>query len=390
MKLLDILFGKKKANNVAQARSVTPQKHPDTCQPPRRPMESHVSAPGSSFENVSCQWTPCMDENDIVFFSVSTGNRPVFEANCDFAHLRIRNCLNGSRDGWMQSQYPQDYFEPREITLGNADRKRLRAFFRHCDFSEWKTPVHYAENYGAPGFHVDKSFRCGFSDGKQFACLNPSNTEFGELLSLIREIAKNNAPPEDRDFVERMLADTEKQYKHIYWLISQSLEEKWMELTAQGVPFFNYMVARELNRGDNANAEPMIHVIRFADGAAWVTESPVRESEYQWEPLPGARGNDLGAAYDLLTQHFETLPEPGRKLFPIVVIVLDRPAADDWQAAQARFRSLPGVERNVLTLVLVMGGKAEKRFLKKLNGVVYHINSMEDIIFEMDSPVLGF
>lgn len=410
MKLFDILLGKKqktrhieqkssttllrhpatrKPNSPAQSKTL-PKKQPDACPSARRPLEPHVFVPGNAIKDVSWQWTQFMDENDIAFFSISTGNRPVFEANCDFAHLRIRNCLNGSRDGWMQSQYPQDYFEPLEIPLEERDVQRLRDFFKNCNFSEWKTPEHYIENYDAPGFHVDKRFQCTFSDGKQFLCLDPNNAEFECLVSLIRKTAENNARQEDRDFVSRMLADTEKQTKQIYWLISQSLEEKWMELTTQGAPFFNYIVARELSRGDHANAKLMVNVIRFADGAAWVTESAVPEANYQWESLPTGTKNDLGSAFDLLTQHFETLPEPGRKLFPIVVIVLDAPVTDDWLTAQARFMNLPGVQKNVLVMAMVMGKQVEKPFLKKFDGVIYHINSMDDIINEMDSPFFGF
>ena len=142
MMLLDRLLGKQKTKDVTQTISVTPQTYPDTCQTTRQPTESHIFAPESALEDVSYQWTQFMDEKDIAFFSISTGNRPVFEANCDFAHLRIRNCLNGSRDGWMQSQYPQDYFEPREITLEERDVQRLLDFFKNCNFSEWKTPEH--------------------------------------------------------------------------------------------------------------------------------------------------------------------------------------------------------------------------------------------------------
>lgn len=345
---------------------------------------------GSYFEDVAYQWTPAMDRNDIVSFSLSAGDRPVFSVNCDFSSLTIRNSLHGSRDGWRQSQYPSDYFEPREIALNTEDIRRLRNFFENCDFSAWKTPVHYVENHDAPGFSVDKNFRCTFADGKQFACLDPDNAEFEHLVSLVREIAGNNAKKEDRAFVQRMLEDTEKKEKQIYWLISQSLEGKWIDLIAQGVPFFNYIVARELSRGDNANAELMVNVIRFSDGAAWVTKSAVPESEYQWEPLPVGKGNDAGAAFSLLTQHFETLPEPKRKLFPIVALVLDGPITDDWLAAQKRFQSLPGVNKNVLTIALALGDRVEKKFLKKFDGVIYHINSMEDIINEMDSPLFGF
>ena len=346
---------------------------------------------GSGMAGVYYQWDSLrMNPNDIVSFSISVGDRPVFESSCDFTHLRIRNCLKGSRDGWMQSHYPKDYFVPRNIPLTDEDRQQLQNLLSSCHFSRWETPIHYVENHHAPGFCVDKSFTCTFSNCRQFICLDPNNEEFEELVSQIRKIAKSNAKQEDRDFVQRMLADTEKQYKQIYWLISQSLEEKWMELIAQGMPFFNYMVARELSRGDNANAELLVNVIRFSNGSTWVTEEGVPEKEYLWDTLPQARGNDLGAAFTLLTRHFETLPEPKRKLFPIVTVVLDGPITDDWLAAQKRFQCLPGVNKHVLTISLVLGDRVEKQFLKQFDGIVYHINSMEDIINELDSPLFAF
>lgn len=323
-------------------------------------------------------------------FSSSAEAGRFFPPAVIFSSITVRNCLHGSRDGWRQRDYPQDYFEPKRIQLKAADQKTIRAFLETCNFTKWKTPVHYVENYGAPGFSVDKRFCCTFADGKQFLCLDPQNEEFDHLICLIRKIAESNAEKEDRDFVHRMLEDTQKKTKQIYWLISQSLEEKWMELIAQGVSFFNYTVARELNYGDNANAELMVNVIRFSHGAAWATEQAVPEKEYRWEELPRSRGNDLGAAFALLTRHFETLPEPGRKLFPIVALVLDGPITDDWLAARERFQSLPGVNKNVVTIALVPGDRVEKEFLEKFDGVIYYINTMEDIINKLDSPLFGF
>ena len=361
MKLFDSLLGKKKAPAYRPEKtSVAPVRHPSAT--PNTSDHSPVprDADLDMCETVSFQWSPSMDPTRIVSFSLSAGDRPVFSANCNFSSLTIRNCLHGSRDGWRQPDYPRDYFDPKQIPLKNTDQHAIRELLEACDFTMWETPEHYIENHDAPGFHVDRSFQCTFADGKQFLCLDPNNTEFEDLLSLVRKITENNARPEDRDFVSRMLADTEKQTKQIYWLISQSLEEKWMELTSQGAPFFNYMVARELSRGDHANAKLMVNVIRFADGAAWVTDAPVPESEYQWESLSAGTKNDLGSAYDLLTQHFKALPEPGRKLFPIVVIVLDGPVTDDWLAAQTRFKNLPGVQKNVLVMAMVMGNRLKK------------------------------
>lgn len=346
---------------------------------------------GSYFDGVSYQWSLGMKREDIRSFSISCGNRPVFSVICDFSKLTIRNSLHGSRDGWRQSQYPQDYFEPRDVRLEAEDARKLRAVFRNCNFFAWKTPVHYVENHDAPGFSVDKSFRCTFTDGKQFVCLDPNNEEFDYLVTLIREIAEKRASKDDSPFIQRILEDTGRKEKHIYWLISsnKSMDGKWMDLLEQGVPFFNYTITRELRYGENANAELMVNVIHFSDGAVWATPRAVPESEYHWETLPLGNRNDLGAAFDLLTQHFEKLPEPGRKLFPIVAVVLDGPITDDWLAAQKRFQSLPGVDRNVLTIVLALGDKVENRFLKNFDGVVYNINSMDDIINELDSPLFG-
>lgn len=346
---------------------------------------------GSAMEGTYYRWDPRrMNPDDMVSFSISAGDRPVFEASCDFTHLCIRNCLKGSRDGWMQPHYPEDYFEPREIPLTDKNRQQLRDLLAGFHFSDWETPAYYVENTHAPGFAVDQSFTCTFSEHERFACLKPDPSEFETLVSLIRTIARTNASSADRDFVNRMLMDTEKQYKQIYWLISQSLEEKWADLIAEGAPFFNYMVSREMKRGDNANAELMVNVIRFSKGAAWVTEKGIPEKNYQWEHIPKESGNDLGAAFTLLTRHFEAIPEPGRKLFPIVALVLDGPITDDWLAAQKRFHSLPGVDKHVLPIALVMGNKVGKRFEKNFNGVTYYINSMEDIIYELDSPFFGF
>ena len=454
MKLFDILLGKKKkTQNIDQKSSTAPTRHPaartassavqvkslpkkqpDTGRSALRSQDFYASEPvifqgqrcgddnhdfvrpypltcrkcgltlqwdsdsigkymGSYFENVSYQWTRFMDKNDIVSFRVSAGDRPVFEASCDFTHLRIRNCLNGSRDGWMQSQYPSDYFEPRDLPLRKEDIQQLQTLFKNINFSAWATPVHYVENHDAPGFFVNKCFRCTFADGKQFVCLDPDNTEFQRFVSIIREMVRNNGKKEDQAFIQRMLKDSEKKEKQIFWLIScsESMEGKWMNLLKQGVPFFNYGVARDMKNGQNANAELLVNVIRFSNGAAWVTDAPVPEEEYQWETLPIGKRNDTGAAFSLLAERFETLPEPERKLFPIVILVLDGIPTDDYLSALKYFKSLPGVERNVLTVVFAMGDHVDKKLLKTFRkSCVFHINSLDDFLYEIDTLLFSF
>ena len=108
------------------------------------------------------------------------------------------------------------------------------------------------------------------------------------------------------------------------------------------------------------------------------------------EYLPAGNRNDLGVAISLLTQRFETLPEPKREMFPIVVLVLDSPITDDWQNEMKKFQSLPGVEKNVLTIVLALGDQVDKKRLKKQGCIVYDINSLDDMMNELDSPFWGY
>lgn len=453
MKLLDRLLGKKKTQDMAQTASMKPLKHPatrklnsgaqikslpqkqpDICQSALRPLNPNTVEQGvfqcqtckdnnhdfvrpypfkcrkcgmalsldsdhlrrymgSYYDGTAYQWTQAMNQKRIVSFFLSTGNRPVFSASCNFSSLTVRSSLHGSRDGWMQNQYPSDYFTPREITLNSSAVRQLRAFLETCDFSTWSTPVHYVENHDAPGFSVEKSFRCTFADGKQFACLDPDNQAFEQLVSLLREIVVSNAAPEDLPFINRMMENTAKKAKHIYWLIScaDSMAGKWMDILAQGVPFFNYGVARDMHRGQNANADLLINVIRFANGASWVTDAPVPEAEYHWEPLSTDSRNDVGAAFTLLAERFQTLPEPERQLFPIVVLVLDGSPTDDYRSALKYFENLPGVERNVLTVVFALGNHVDKKLLKIFGkGCVFHINSLDDFLYEIDPMLFSF
>lgn len=371
--------------------------HPLTCRKCGLPLQwndRQISKyMGSYFEDVSYQWTQFMDKNDIVSFSVSAGDRPVFEASCDFIHLHIRNCLNGSRDGWMRARYPAGYFEPRNLLLGKEDIQRLMDFIKNCDFFSWKTPAYCVENRNAPGAFVEKRFCCTFANGKKFACLNPDNAEFKHLVSLVREMAGNNAEKRDRTFVQRMLEDTEKKTKQIYWLIScsKSMEGKWMDILKQGIPIFHHVVSREMHNRRNANAKLLVNVICFSDGAAWVTDAPVPEEEYQWESLPIGEGNDVGAAFSLLAQRLTTLPEPKRKLFPVVILVLDGSPTDDYQSAWESVKSLPGVEKNVLTVVFALGNHVDEKLLHTFGkGCVFYLNKIEDFICEVDPMLFSF
>lgn len=162
---------------------------------------------GSSITGTYYRWDSWrMHQDNIASFSISAEDCLAFEISCDFTHLCIRNCLKDNRDGWMQSHFPKDYFEPRNIPLTDEDCQQLRDLLGSFHFSNWETPIQYIKNYYAPGFSVKKSFTCKFSEYEQFTSLKPDNAEFEDLVSLIQKIARTNVTPEDRDKFQKLLA----------------------------------------------------------------------------------------------------------------------------------------------------------------------------------------
>jgi len=144
---------------------------------------------GSFFDGSTYQWNAQLRWERIAAFSLSTGIRPVCRVDCDFSRLRVQRCLL-SKDGWMQSKFPADYFAPREIKLCKEELVKLKKILKRCHFSRWETPDGYAKNWimGAAGFHVDRLFICQFANGRKFICLKPEREEFEQLVSLVREI----------------------------------------------------------------------------------------------------------------------------------------------------------------------------------------------------------
>lgn len=146
----------------------------------------------SFFEGAAYCWKNYFDPEKIVSFSFSSGDGPVVEGECDFETLTLRNCLNGSRDGWMQRLYPKRYFQPRTHRLSPESSGQLRQFLAYCGLELWETPPHYMENHvtQACGFHVSARFACTFRDGRQFICLEPPKEDFAQLVALVEQIGK--------------------------------------------------------------------------------------------------------------------------------------------------------------------------------------------------------
>lgn len=97
----------------------------------------------------------------------------------------------------------------------------------------------------------------------------------------------------------------------------------------------------------NPNAQLMIRTLKFATGASWLTDSPIRVEDYVWEDLDAGGVTDLGKAFELLAAQFDIKQMGERALPPVVVLLTDGQPTDDYKKSLEKFHKLPWAKKAV-------------------------------------------
>lgn len=127
-----------------------------------------------------------MHISDIVGFEITYGNLPIVTVKYDIASLKIKNSINGSRDGWME--FPDGYFDEKTIMLSNQERNIISNCLNSLDMETFTTDPDVFGKIGACGFCIDEEFTCKFSNGQSFRCILPKCDGFKFLVSTIKGI----------------------------------------------------------------------------------------------------------------------------------------------------------------------------------------------------------
>lgn len=137
---------------------------------------------------------------------------------------------------------------------------------------------------------------------------------------------------------------------------------------------------------DNPNVEVIVRVMRFATGAAWVTDQATPLSRFLWPPLEAGGVTDLGAAIRLLTEDLRTPPMPKRALSPVIVLLSDGRPTDDYEVALHDLLTLPWGQHAV-RLAVAIGRDADRdvlrQFISDPNVAPLEANSPEALARQM-------
>lgn len=142
---------------------------------------------GSYICGISHQWIPSdMQAENIVNFAISFGDLPIVTVKYDKSVIKVKNSINGSRDGWMS--FPKGYFDERIIKISKDEKRKLYECLKALDFSSFTTSPDLFRDFVAPGFCISDSFLCRFSNGKGFECLSPHCNDFNVLVDVVQSI----------------------------------------------------------------------------------------------------------------------------------------------------------------------------------------------------------
>lgn len=129
-----------------------------------------------------------MDKSQITKFSIGYGDLPIKHIDFDGIGLKKYNRINGSRDGWMN--FPDEFFDEKIFGLYDEKIDEIKKFITSIDIENWETDDYIISNIkdNPPGFCVNDSFSCEFTNGTKFYCAYPPREEFDKLIDFLEGI----------------------------------------------------------------------------------------------------------------------------------------------------------------------------------------------------------
>jgi len=81
---------------------------------------------------------------------------------------------------------------------------------------------------------------------------------------------------------------------------------------------------------DNPNGQVLIRALKFSTGAQWHISQPVPVDEFEWVDLSASGVTDMGNALKMVAEQMKTPPMPEKALPPVLVLLSDGSATDDF------------------------------------------------------------
>jgi uncharacterized protein YegL len=118
---------------------------------------------------------------------------------------------------------------------------------------------------------------------------------------------------------------------------------------------------------ENPNAEILVRVVTFSDGAQWAVSQPTEIHSFKWVDLDADGLTDMGRAMELVTEAMKVQKMPQRGLPPVLVLMTDGQPTDDFATAMKALLNEPWGMKAV-RIAIAIGDDSDLDVLEKFIG----------------------
>jgi len=118
---------------------------------------------------------------------------------------------------------------------------------------------------------------------------------------------------------------------------------------------------------DNPNAEVLVRVVTFSDGAQWHVSQPTEIHQFRWSDVDTGTVTDMGHALTLVAEGLKMENMPQRGLPPVLVLISDGQPTDDYARGLKALMDQPWGQRAV-RIAIAIGADADLDQLQKFIG----------------------
>ena len=115
---------------------------------------------------------------------------------------------------------------------------------------------------------------------------------------------------------------------------------------------------------DNPNAEVLVRVIKFDNGATWQLSTPTPVDKFEWTDLTADGVTMMGKALTLVADQLKMPPMSERALPPVLVMISDGQPTDDFSRGLKDLMDQPWGKKAV-RIAIAIGADADMDVLRR-------------------------
>jgi uncharacterized protein YegL len=125
--------------------------------------------------------------------------------------------------------------------------------------------------------------------------------------------------------------------------------------------------AMQETASENPNAQVLVRAVTFSDGAKWHMSTPTPVADFTWSDIEAGGLTDMGKALCLVAEQLKIPPMTDRALPPVLVLISDGQATDDFGTGLKNLMAEPWGKKAV-RLAVAVGEDADLDALTRFIG----------------------